>query len=1836
MFKRTWIAAAVLALPLLLGHFGGALHAAPPQPWDWHPTDPGFSGLPDTDATSARFLVLSGPSNNGLVGDAAGRTTLVLTFPGLAAADPVRIALFDPNSVGLWDQRTDGRLLLTTPNVFYELWADPDGTVAGLLNDADPLNDPAPLFSRNALDHYNADTASDDDWCPYYDSTVGAHSTPQTAAFARTPAGQIRLVFRARLAPGDDFFEGPERAGFKVAFNGTYLLPANTQVGFGGGVIDLRTIVGAENQLTLNSFDPATALTPAGPGEDPRRWFDGTFNFHIHSSHACPGDLVTENADGDWHDPSDPNAQNASPLTPLENPTGLPPDNVGYYRRPNELAVPYRDVAALLILDPDAQGTPRPIRWSLFPVAGLGQHEGTGTPTNPPFSSLATSPGGRVSYDVGQEPGAWHATPLGAATILASPGLWCMRWESVDKGNFVGLRFSRDVGTTPRDPEVEGRLFCDADRDGELDPEADAPYPGPVSLTLQRVECAGGQPIGDPIAIQTDASGAWGPIAVAPGCYDLAPVGNLDFTPTGGVTFPVRVEVSGEECEPTSVDIGFDCTRSICGFVYCEDTGDCVFGEGDRPLPAGSNATVIVQRVDAQGQPIGDPILIPLEDGVARWCADGLELGTYEVIVDAPGLSPAATCEPVCERVLTAESGEQDPCNFGFDCECEVSGYVYCDDNRNGERDEGDRPVAGLTVEVRPAGQPAAPPLVDTTDADGFYSIVLTQGDWVVTLPFPQPPLTDGTVLVSAASVEFACEGSSVGPIDFRLECLSRLAGRVWCDVPCDGEFDPEVDIPVLGLTIELRKDDQVVATTTTGAGGLYEFTGLLPGTYTVSIPEGQPEVAGKAGPEPTQYIVTLPLARECEEGEDCPLEYSSEVTGLDFYYCQSRIAGRVWCEDPCDGIFQGDTDTPLGGITVVLETLLGAPVAQTQTAADGTYAFEPVAPGSYRVRTLPSALTADKVGPLPANYELTVPAEGELSTAYTNIDFVYCFHSLGGRVFCERQICDGVWDGARDQPLPGLTIELVRDGQVVATTQTAADGTYGFSPLGDGTYTVRIAAADAVQAGKFGPFPPSHTVALPAPGEVTSKFTNLDFSYCPAAQIYGKVWIDDCDGVLEPEELENGLAGFPVTLSQGGQVIAQTVTDFFGNYLFDGLDAGLYTVSVNGQDFADLDLSPSTALAVPVNLNVGDAAQVNFGACRLGRIFGYVFEDPLGNCDGVFGEGDTPLEGVRVTLTGTPLGAVELETFTDGNGFYEFTGLEAGDYTVTVHTPTPNVRNLTLATAGVVEVVLPAGGERRVDFGYCTQQVCGKVWREPSENCDGAFDPNGDTPLAGIWVEILGVAGAATGFASETQTNALGEYCFTEIPTGSYEIRVSGRVENEPLLVDLEPREPTLRTPAVQVGQVVPDQDFVYCEPCVQKLCVRVFSEPKDLCDGTFDGRIDSTLPWIRIVVTSVDDPDQAPTLGTTAEDGTVCFFDLVPGRYKVCIDPCQVIPGCEFERRCEWVTLEPCEDLEVLFPCCERCKPIPCCEGPLHEVVVQTVFWIGDQRDPAIDLKACLYADCDGGEVVDMASLSFQGDFPGKVAGPGGVLTVLDVLNRGDGTVAVLLRVEANGWFAEGHFGDCRRKLSVVFNGCENVGCARLRCEELWPGALFSWDEGHCGPRPACYTDERYGPTPEWWSECNAECQPLYFVLDTLSYEAWVACEGVPPCDPVVDPVCKTLKIPCAGKKEDGTPHVAWAGVSGDDGLLDEVGVEFTGTGWRGEATGENGLITIRKVWCEGEDWYVRVCIARTCGCPPAVGTLPEVGKLVAGVGDCQTCADVRLACPVPGGECQPVAAD
>ncbi|HKB02491.1 MAG TPA: SdrD B-like domain-containing protein [Gemmataceae bacterium] len=190
------------------------------------------------------------------------------------------------------------------------------------------------------------------------------------------------------------------------------------------------------------------------------------------------------------------------------------------------------------------------------------------------------------------------------------------------------------------------------------------------------------------------------------------------------------------------------------------------------------------------------------------------------------------------------------------------------------------------------------------------------------------------------------------------------------------------------------------------------------------------------------------------------------------------------------------------------------------------------------------------------------------------------------------------------------------------------------------------------------------------------------------------------------------------------------------------------------------------------VTLGEGEGrAGLNFGARALpGEIRGTVYEDANGN--GARDTGEPALAGWTVFLDTDGNGTLdvgEASTVSGSDGAYRFTGLDAGDYTVTL-APQPGWKRTQPGSSGSYAITLTTGGAADgKDFGLesLPGELSGTIWNDADG--DGVRD-TGEKPLAG-WTVYLdqNANGALDATERTTTSNSLGGYVFGGLAPGIY-----------------------------------------------------------------------------------------------------------------------------------------------------------------------------------------------------------------------------------------------------------------------------------------------------------------------------------------------------------------------------------------------------------------------------------------------------------------------------------
>ena len=823
-----------------------------------------------------------------------------------------------------------------------------------------------------------------------------------------------------------------------------------------------------------------------------------------------------------------------------------------------------------------------------------------------------------------------------------------------------------------------------------------------------------------------------------------------------------------------------------------------------------------------------------------------------------------------------------------------LSGKVYYDANDSSSYTDGEEGFKDITVELlRPDGSVVA---TTTTDADGNYSFTrLAAGDYTVKVtkagaiadltqtedPDATKDSTSGTVTLNA--------GNPVQEnINFGYVKKHSISGTVYLDQNRDKTKDGG-DIAQSGVTVKLvDASGAVVATTTTDADGNYSFTGLNDGTYTVQV--------DKTGPLASTEQTEDPSGNGDSRSQAITFTRSDpDVTNVNFGYAEDyTVSGTVYYDkDRSETLNNGEPG--FNGVTVKLLGEDGSVVATTTTQADGTYSFAKLPAGKYTVKVEPSDLlkkleqTEDPDGT--KDNTSGVVQVGHDNPSVKNVNFGYATnYTIKGTIYRDADRSETLEDG--EKLYQGVTVDLLdASGNVVATTTTDAHGAYAFTNLEEGTYKVRVRKegpiADLVQTED-----PDGTKDNTS-GDITLELNdpikeNVNFGYISDNSISGTIYRDD----NRSNSHNGGEAGYPAQtvqlLDKDGQVIATTTTDANGNYSFDNLPDGTYSVKVV-KDGALTDLEQTEdpdgtkdSASEPIVLNEDNPTKknVNFGYVPDYFIKGTIYRD--GNRSGALDAGEKLYEGVTVNLVGAD-GTVVATTTTDADGTYSFDKLPAGTYTVTVAQDGPIAG---LEQTGDPDATKDNSSEpitlnndnpstTDVNFGYIADNsLSGTVYRDDSRN----GDQDGTEPgYSGVTVQLLDASGNVV---TTTTTDANGTYSFSKLPDGTYSVKVvkDGELADTEQTEDPDATKDNASEP-VTLGEDNPTKDhidFGYVpDYSIHGLVYR---------DGDRDEKHGATEKGYANQTVELRDKDgKVVATTTTDENGAYSFSKLPAGDYTV-----------------------------------------------------------------------------------------------------------------------------------------------------------------------------------------------------------------------------------------------------------------------------------------------------------------------------------------------------------------
>ena len=486
-------------------------------------------------------------------------------------------------------------------------------------------------------------------------------------------------------------------------------------------------------------------------------------------------------------------------------------------------------------------------------------------------------------------------------------------------------------------------VWLDVNGDGVQDGGAEAGIGGvTVDLYLDN-DSSGTVTAGDSLVgtETTDGTGAYDFTNLLPGDYVVT------VTDTGGA-IPPSTQTGG--ADPTAVslgmgqdyndaDFGYEPTGSIGDFVWLDLNGDGVQDGGAELGISGVTVDLYLDN-DSSGTVTAGDSLVGTEttDGTGAYDFTNVVPGDYLVTVtDTAGAIPPATLTGGSDPNAVSLGGGQDynDADFGYEPTGSIGDFVWLDLNGDGVQDGGaELGISGVTVDLyldndSSGTVTAGDSLVgtETTDGTGAYDFTnVVPGDYLVTVTdtagaIPPSNLTGG----SDPTVVLLSSGQDFNDADFGYQPTAVIGDFVWLDLDADGLQDGGGETGIDGVLVELLDGGVPIDSDTTAGGGLYSFTDVDPGTYTVRFTA------------PIGMVFSTPATVPVVAGPGDDID--TVDAGL---YTPTSIGDLVWVDLDSSGT-QEAGEPGLEGATVQLFAAgdLLTPLATTTTDANGAYLFD-------------------------------------------------------------------------------------------------------------------------------------------------------------------------------------------------------------------------------------------------------------------------------------------------------------------------------------------------------------------------------------------------------------------------------------------------------------------------------------------------------------------------------------------------------------------------------------------------------------------------------------------------------------------------------------------------------------------------------------------------------------------------------------------------------------------------------------------------------------------------------------------------------------------------------
>jgi hypothetical protein len=889
---------------------------------------------------------------------------------------------------------------------------------------------------------------------------------------------------------------------------------------------------------------------------------------------------------------------------------------------------------------------------------------------------------------------------------------------------------------------ISGTKYNDTDDNGVID-SGDTPLGGWTFLLYSGIYAEGSTPIQTSV---TNGQGVYTFSSLSNGTYSIVEVLKLGYA---NITARVQVvTISGVSLTVNFLNWigsggnGTGTTYSISGVVFNDTDHDGLpynTSKGDTPLQ--SSRTIILY--DASGLPIATTTSSSTT-GVYNFT--GLPNGTYTMYMNPTSGWTNSTPDLVTVTI----AGSSNVTNFGIYPTSSspvyvISGTVFNDSSDlgyyNGQPGINNWNVFlysgiynGTTfpVQITSTGSSGTGSYSFTNLPSGVYTVIETlQSGWTNT--------TSREVVVTITSSSNLTV--NFGNLFLHPAQIYTISGFKFDAVDHGTVYNSTVDgQPLANWNFYISDSSGLpFAESTTNSSGVFVFSGLMNGTYTVF----ENLISGWTNSTSKSQTVTV-------SGSNIQLSFGNYQTGTQPGY---SITGYVFNDTSGTGLPFGGTDTYWGGYTVSLLSSTGSTIASQSTNGSGYFNFMDVVNGNYFIQALPQSGYTNST---PTIYPITISGQssGPWWFGFHKLPPVLNY-TISGKVFNDTNGIGKYVSG--DQNLTGWAVVLVSQSNVTTVNFTDANGNYTFT-VANGNWTVEVPPQQGW----------SNTTNWTVPVTISSSSQIVNFGFNatvlkPQYSISAFVFNDtNQDGKYDTGD--NPMANWIINLTYPSGTSIWGTTNSSGWAVFSNLTAGNYTLE---------EISPlpsyvnSTSLIVGVPLS-NSSANASFGvyynaSSNIYSISGFVFNDT--NRNGVYNSSvDTPL--VHFPLLLIPSVGLPVGTYTDSNGNYSFASLSSGNYTIEL-LPDPG---WVLTSPALQNVTIVNSSITNIDFSayYNWFNVSGYVFLDSNKIGNGTYLPGQDYPLFNWTVDLKGQSGD-----DYVTTDPSGFYQYSNVVGGNYTLSV-------------------------------------------------------------------------------------------------------------------------------------------------------------------------------------------------------------------------------------------------------------------------------------------------------------------------------------------------------------------------------------------------------------------------------------------------------------------------------